>query len=64
MVVPSLKLTLPVGEAPPDSVAVKVTGWPAAGALAELDTAIEGAALPIVTAIAFDVAEALLLSPP
>ena len=45
-VVPSLNVTVPVGEDPPDSVAVKVTEAPSAGAVSEADTVIVGAELP------------------
>ena len=43
---------------------MNVTDWPMAGALAELDTEIEGAALPTVTVMMPDAAAALLPSPP
>ena len=63
-IVPSLKVTEPLGEDPPANVAVRLTDWPMAGEIDELDTEIEGEALPTVTPMAPDVAPALLLSPP
>ena len=58
----SWKVTVPVGEEPPDSVAVKVTDWPSVGESEELDSETESAAWPTATVIALDVAPALWLS--
>jgi hypothetical protein len=44
-VAPSKKLTVPVGEEPPEIVAVSVTGVPAVGFAGEDDTASVGAAM-------------------
>ena len=60
---PSLKMTMPDGDDAPAKVAVRVTIWPAAGALDELDMESEGEAFPTMTVTAPDVAAALLLSP-
>ena len=60
---PFWKVTVPDGDEPPASVAVRVTDWPAVGDVDELDSEIEGDALPTVTVIAPDVAVPLLLSP-
>ena len=63
VIVPSLKVTEPDGEEPPESTAVRTTDWPAGAEVVELDSRIEGDAWPTVTAIAPDVAAELLLSP-
>ena len=64
--VPSLNVTVPEGEEPFASVAVKVTEAPSAGEALEAETTRVGADWPTVTvtAMAADVAAALLVSPP
>ena len=63
VVVPSLKVTVPEGDEPFESVAVKVTKSPSAGEALEAETTRVGEAWPTVTVMAADVAVALLVSP-
>ncbi|MCY1239422.1 hypothetical protein D9M72_522150 [compost metagenome] len=60
---PFLKVTLPVGDAPPAKVAVKVTDAPSTGLLFEAETVTVGATCPTVTVTAAETAAALLASP-
>ena len=63
MVAPSLKVTVPLADDPPETVAVKVIDWPADGEVDEAASVSEAGALPTVTVTAVDVAPALPLSP-
>ena len=64
VVVPSLKVTVPVAETLPVKVAVRVTGLPKAGAASDDPTEIEGVARETVRPTALAVAFPLLASPP
>ena len=64
VVEPSLKVTEPDGEEPPESVAVRVTDCPSGGDSEELESETDSDALPTVTVMALEVAPALWLSPP
>ena len=46
---PSMKVTVPVGEKPPDTVAVKLTLWPELGAVEDGDRLVVVDAFPTVT---------------
>ena len=64
VVAPSLKVTVPVGETPPEMLAVSVMVAPKAGFVEEDKTAVVVTAWPTVTVAAVEVLPALSVSPP